>query len=245
MQTAAGLAAAHAQGLVHRDVKPANILLENGVERVKITDFGLARAASDASITREGEVAGTPQFMSPEQAPSQPLDSRSDLFSLGSVLYAACTGHSPFRAASAVAALRRVCDDTPRPIRELNPEIPDWLVVIISRLLAKKPDERFQTAAEVADLLGQHLAELQHPALPDGRAGGVSLLSSQATNVPRSPGRRWAIAAAPLVLVLLLGISRTEATGVTQFAPTLIRIVTGEGTLVVEVDDPAVKVTLE
>src|SRR5580765_4965734 len=84
-QTAAGLAAAHAQGLVHRDIKPANILLEDGVERLKITDFGLARAADDASLTRSGVIAGTPQFMSPEQARGDAIDARSDLFSLGSV----------------------------------------------------------------------------------------------------------------------------------------------------------------
>ncbi|MHB8901478.1 MAG: protein kinase domain-containing protein, partial [Thermoguttaceae bacterium] len=88
MQVASGLAAAHAQGLVHRDIKPANILLADGVERVTITDFGLARAVDDASMTRSGIIAGTPQFMSPEQARGEPIDHRSDLFSLGSVLYA-------------------------------------------------------------------------------------------------------------------------------------------------------------
>src|SRR5665213_1640600 len=98
LQAASGLAAAHAQGLVHRDIKPANILLENHVERVKITDFGLARAAADASLTQEGVIAGTPMYMSPEQAEGRQVDQRSDLFSLGSVLYAMCTGHAPFRA---------------------------------------------------------------------------------------------------------------------------------------------------
>src|SRR5262245_18041079 len=98
MQTAAGLAAAHAQGQIHRDIKPANILLENGVERVKITDFGLARTADDASLTQSGVVAGTPQYMAPEQASGEAADYRSDLFSLGSVMYAMCTGRPPFRA---------------------------------------------------------------------------------------------------------------------------------------------------
>src|SRR2546421_4632414 len=81
MQTASGLAAAHAQGLVHRDIKPANILLENGIERVKITDFGLARASDDARFTQSGVVTGTPQYMSPEQAGGQAVDHRADLFS--------------------------------------------------------------------------------------------------------------------------------------------------------------------
>src|SRR5262245_36469742 len=120
-QAATGLAAAHAQGLVHRDVKPANILLENGVERVKLTDFGLARAADDASLTQSGTVAGTPAFMSPEQAEGKPVDHRSDMFSLGSVLYAMCTGRPPFRASTSMAVLKRVCEETPTPIREVNP----------------------------------------------------------------------------------------------------------------------------
>ena len=123
-----GLAAAHKQGLVHRDIKPANILLENGVERVKITDFGLARAVDDASVTQSGTVAGTPMYMSPEQAEGLPIDHRSDLFSLGTVLYAMCTGHPPFRASGTHAVLKRVIDASPRPIREINNEIPDWLV---------------------------------------------------------------------------------------------------------------------
>jgi hypothetical protein len=163
MQMAEGLAAAHKQGLVHRDIKPANILLENGVERVKITDFGLARAVDDASVTQSGVVAGTPMYMSPEQAEGLPIDHRSDLFSLGTVLYTMCTGHPPFRATGTHAVLKRVIDAVPRPIREINSDIPDWLCDIIAKLHAKKPQERFQTAQEVAELLGQHLAHLQQP----------------------------------------------------------------------------------
>jgi serine/threonine protein kinase len=161
MQTAEGLAAAHKQGLVHRDIKPANILLENGIQRVKITDFGLARAADDASLTQSGYVAGTPLFMSPEQAEGKPVDPRSDLFSLGSVLYTLCTGQPPFRASGALAVLRRVMDDTSRPIRDINNAIPPRLADLIARLHAKKPADRFQTAQEVADLLGGYLTELQ------------------------------------------------------------------------------------
>ena len=186
MQTARGLAAAHEQGLIHRDIKPANILLENGIERVQLTDFGLARATDDVSVTQTGQIAGTPQYMSPEQAEGKWLDSRSDLFSLGSVLYTLCTGRAPFRAESAVAMLRRVTEETPRPIGEINDEIPGWLEAIIGKLLAKNPDERFYSADEVANLLGQHLAHVQDPQTapmpapvepPDKVGGGDSELS--------------------------------------------------------------------
>ncbi len=163
MQAAAGLAAAHAQGLVHRDIKPANILLENGVERVKITDFGLARAVDDVSMTQSGVVVGTAEYMAPEQARGEPIDHRADLFSLGGVLYAMCAGRPPFRANGTMAVLKRVCEDTPRPLPEINPNVPKWLCAIIDKLLAKEPAERFQSAAEVADLLGRHLAHVQQP----------------------------------------------------------------------------------
>ena len=163
MQTASGLAAAHAQGLVHRDIKPANILLENGVERVKITDFGLARAVDDVGMTQTGLVAGTPQYMAPEQANGESIDVRSDLFSLGSVLYTMCTGRPPFRATTTMGLLKRICEETPRPIRELNPEIPEWLEIIISKLLKKHPADRYQSAKDVAELLGSWLAHVQRP----------------------------------------------------------------------------------
>ncbi len=164
MQAAAGLAAAHAQGLVHRDVKPANILLADGVERVTLTDFGLARAVDDVSLTQIGVLAGTPPYMSPEQARCQSVDARSDLFSLGSVLYAMCTGRAPFRADSSYAVLLLVSDKEPCPMREINPEIPAWLCSIVSKLMAKLPDDRFATAGEVAELLQNCLAHLQQPA---------------------------------------------------------------------------------
>src|SRR5262245_24224434 len=163
MQIAEGLTAAHKQGFLHRDIKPANILLENGVQRVKITDFGLARLTDDASLTQSGVIAGTPMFMAPEQAAGEAVDHRADLFSLGSVLYTMCTGRPPFRASGTLAVMKRVIEETPTPIREINPEIPEWLCDIIGKLQAKKPDERYQTAKEVAELLGQHLAQLQQP----------------------------------------------------------------------------------
>jgi serine/threonine protein kinase len=163
LQTARALAAAHEQGLVHRDIKPANILLENGVERVLVTDFGLARIADDASMTRSGVITGTPQFMSPEQASGRDVDARSDLFSLGAVMYAMCTGHGPFRSSSVFGLLKRICEDEPRSIREVSPEIPEWLEQFIFKLLAKDPAGRFASAEEVAEQLTAELAYLQNP----------------------------------------------------------------------------------
>lgn len=160
-QIAGGLAAAHKHGLIHRDIKPANILLEEGVERVRITDFGLARSVDDTSLTQSGYIAGTPMYMSPEQARSERPDHRSDLFSLGSVLYALCTGKPPFPADHSMAVLKRVCEDRPIPIREINPEIPSWLEAIVEILLAKNPADRFQSADEVATLLNQRLGQLR------------------------------------------------------------------------------------
>jgi uncharacterized protein (TIGR03067 family) len=199
MQAASGLAAAHAQGLVHRDIKPANILLENGIERVKITDFGLARATDDARVTQSGIVAGTPQYMSPEQASGKSVDHRADLFSLGGVLYAMCTGYAPFRASSSMAVLKKVCDETPRPIRDLNAEIPEWLVSIVDKLMAKDPKDRFQSAQEVASLLGQHLAHMQQPAVFPEPPG---VTRPKAAVAKGKRGSSWVIA--PLILILLL-----------------------------------------
>ena len=191
-QIASGLAAAHAKGLVHRDIKPANILLETGTERIKITDFGLARAVDDTSLTASGTLAGTPSFMSPEQARGDPVDSTTDLFSLGSVLYAMCTGQPPFRAESTVAVLRRVSDEPPRPIRELNPDVPDWLVAIIEKLMAKDPAERLQSATEVAEVLSAQPAEREPRSQP---SSSVAANSGAAAKTKRTIGVTAAILA--------------------------------------------------
>lgn len=239
VQIADGLAAAHKQGLIHRDVKPANILLENGVQRVKLTDFGLARAADDASLTQSGLIAGTPLYMAPEQAAGEMIDARADLFSLGSVLYEMCTGRPAFRAANTVAVIRRVCDDPPRPIREVNPDVPEALCGLIERLHAKKPMDRPASAARVAESLTELLANLQ------GQGRGP--ISSRADSSPAAPGggsrrRLWTAAA---LVPLVVGLGMSEATGVTDVRDTVIRLFSPEGTLIVEVDDPDVSVTLD
>ena len=164
MQTAEGLAAAHAQGLIHRDVKPSNILLDEGVDRALLTDFGLAHASDDANLTRSGFHPGTPHYMSPEQIRGEVIDARSDLFGLGCVLYSLCTGHPPFCSESSYAVLRRITDDHPESICEINPDTPEWLDQIVMKLLAKSPGDRFASASEVAGVLAGCLAHVQQPA---------------------------------------------------------------------------------
>jgi serine/threonine protein kinase len=160
-QAAAGLAAAHAQGVVHRDVKPANILLEDSIDRVLISDFGLARTVDDATLTRSGVVAGTPHYMSPEQASGQDVDQRTDLFSLGSVIYFMCTGRPPYRSDSPMAVLNRICHEPHRPLDAVNSDVPIELADLVDRLLAKNPQDRFATAADVESRLADLLARLQ------------------------------------------------------------------------------------
>lgn len=199
-QIADGLAAAHAQGLVHRDIKPANILMEEGVDRLQITDFGLARAMDDATLTRSGVIAGTPHYMSPEQARGESIDARSDLFSLGSVMYAMATGHPPFRAETSYGILRRITDHQARPVGELNTELPSWLAVIIAKLHAKTPSDRFQSAAEVAAVLEQCLAHYHQPATVPLPAICAAVVKSEGRATPRT---RVVVASAVLLLVAI------------------------------------------
>jgi eukaryotic-like serine/threonine-protein kinase len=209
-QVAEGLAAAHATDLIHRDIKPGNILLEGGAQRVKITDFGLARSADDASISQSGIIAGTPMYMAPEQALGQTLDQRADLFSLGSVLYQMVAGRPPFRANSTVAVLKRVAEDRPRPIREIIPETPQWLCDIIAKLHAKDPDDRYQSAREVADVLADCEAQLKaNHKLKD--------YSRIPRSKPQRSGRRkWVAAMAAVVLLPVIALVVLELAGVTH-----------------------------
>jgi HD-like signal output (HDOD) protein/predicted Ser/Thr protein kinase len=147
-QTAAGLGAAHARGIIHRDLKPANVLREKG-GRVKLVDFGLARSDKDASVSVAGSVVGTPLFMSPEQVYGEPLDHRSDLFSLGTVLHVLATGKNPFAGTSTVAVMKKVADVEPPPLRTLRPDVPEWFEKVVLRLHAKAPAHRYATADEV------------------------------------------------------------------------------------------------
>lgn len=243
MQVARGLAAAHAQGLIHRDVKPSNILLDEGVERAMLTDFGLARTESDACLTRSGFHPGTPHYMSPEQVRGETLDARSDLFGLGCVLYAACVGHSPFRADTSYAVMRRITDESPRPIRELNAGIPQWLETIVMKLLSKSRDDRPASAEVVAELLEGCLAHVQEPSttpLPAPVAGFEKSLGTRYRNARQaeSPGRfryppiRKLIAVAAFAVPLLI-------------AGFFITLETGKGTITIESEVDDVRIVIK
>jgi len=158
-QVADALAYAHTHEIVHRDIKPDNILLDRS-GHVLVTDFGIAKAAqaakekkSGASLTSEGSVVGTPQYMSPEQASGDPLDGRSDIYSLGIVLYEMLTGSPPFDGESAADILARQLTEGPEPIRRLRADVPEEMAVVLDRMLDKNRNKRFQMASEVSRAL--------------------------------------------------------------------------------------------
>ena len=167
-----------------------------------LTDFGLARAVDDASMTRSGVIAGTPQFMSPEQARGEAVDHRSDLFSLGSVLYTMCAGRPPFRAETTMGLLRRIIDVCPRSLCEVNADIPEWLAAIIEKLHAKSANDRFESAGELADLLEGCLAHVQQPT----RTPLPKSIPRQSREQLRSARRTVGLAAA-LVVVAMFAIA--------------------------------------
>jgi eukaryotic-like serine/threonine-protein kinase len=149
---AAALVAAHARGLIHRDIKPGNVMLTPD-GKVKVMDFGIARATTSETITQTAAVIGTAQYISPEQAQGQTVDYRSDIYSLGCCLYEMLTGTVPFTGATPVAIAYRHVREDPTPPRMLNPDVPPPLEAICLKAMAKLPDNRYQTAAELrADL---------------------------------------------------------------------------------------------
>ena len=224
-QLALGLRAAHAEGLIHRDVKPANIWMEAGRMRVKLLDFGVARILEDQpQLTESGMVVGTPAYMSPEQAVGRRGDERSDLFGLGCVLYRLATGRLPFQGANSLAMLRAVQTSSPEPIETLNPDLPRPLAELVMWLLEKKPERRPQSAEVVAETLQQ---------ISEG-TGQLSIPPSPAAARKKArAARRWGGAVAALVLLGVLGYSA---------APTVVRIVMNQGQLVIESTDPNIKI---
>jgi hypothetical protein len=236
-QIAAGLAAAHAKHLIHRDVKPANIWLEAGAGRAKLLDFGLARALeNDPRITESGMIAGTPSYMSPEQAKGADLDERSDLFNLGCVLYRAATGQPPFPGSNALATLRAIEEDDPRPPLEVEPTLPAAVCDLIASLLAKAPQHRPESAAAVAETIER---------IEQGLPVAFRELRSAAFRPSALPHRaafkryvrpRWLAAVAAALALTLFAYAA---------GPQIIRIVTNRGQLVIETDDPNVTVEVQ
>ncbi|MDX8398745.1 MAG: protein kinase [Gallionellaceae bacterium] len=161
IQVAGGLAHAHEHGIIHRDIKPSNImLLEN--RRVKIADFGIAKMASTKLDNTEGKLVGSPLHMSPEQVLNSPIDSRSDIFSLGIVLYQMITGKPPFYGESINAVIYQIVNENPPQLSVLNPEVTPMLSDIVAKCLAKNADERYQNANELADNLRLCRGKLLH-----------------------------------------------------------------------------------
>lgn len=187
IQIAQGLEAAHAAGIVHRDIKPANILVETGdVARVKLTDFGLAYPVDAVETPSKSVLIGTPAYMAPEQARGAAVDHRSDLFSLGSVLYAMCCGRPAFSESNTMALLESVARDQPLPLGQRTSKIPPSFVAIIERLHQKDPAQRYQSTAELVADLRTVFSEVH----------------SQ-----RSQSTRWRVTAVAVMAVLALTVS--------------------------------------
>jgi serine/threonine protein kinase len=189
-EAAEGLAAAHEHGLVHRDIKPANMWLESPTGRVKLLDFGLVRSAGEESgITGSGVILGTPAYMSPEQTSGRTVDNRSDLFSLGCVLYRLATGRPPFQGSDPISTLVAVASAQPKAPREVDPSVPPGLSALIMKLLEKNPDDRPASARAVAEILAS-LERVPAPAIVPRQAApsrAVTVAKPQPAPAPLRP----------------------------------------------------------
>jgi serine/threonine-protein kinase len=204
MQIAEGLEAAHLQGVIHRDIKPANIMLLDRGEGVKITDFGLARAELDfAEITSAEQVVGTPAYMSPEQVRGEAIDSRSDLFGLGCVLFAMVAGRSPFQGRHILEIGRKITDLEPAPLHLIDPAVPRPLSDLVGRLLQKARDDRPATAGEVAAMLRRLLDDPDLEISIGTTVAAQPAKRSVTRESPRSRVSRWVAAGVVLVLAAL------------------------------------------
>ncbi len=260
-EMAEGLAAAHEQGLMHRDIKPGNVWLEGKNLRVKILDFGLARAEQDPNadehLTATGAILGTPHYMSPEQAHGHDVDHRTDLFSLGVVLYQMTTGKLPFTGSSTMAVLTSLATKSPPAPRSLNPQVPERLDRLIQTLLAKDPNERWQTAEDVAEELRQiedekgktrEVTELKAiplpstPSLPSDPWASIDATEPGALVRVTTPELKLAAKSAPpgkaIWFTIAIGLLIMLAGGAALYK---FVFETPQGSLVVEIDDPEVE----
>ena len=150
MQLAGALAAAHAEDVVHRDLKPQNILVDKD-DQIYISDFGLAKSFAEGAVgmTQTGALLGTPRYMSPEQVEGKPTDGRSDMYAFGLILYEMVTGDVPFTGESTLGVMYQRIKERPKSPKLVNPSLPNWFVKIIMRCLEKDPDARYQNAYEI------------------------------------------------------------------------------------------------
>jgi serine/threonine-protein kinase len=181
MQALAALAHAHGLGVVHRDLKPANLML-NDTGVVKVMDFGIARVSGSEHLTHAGFMMGTPAYMAPEQVMGSSVDARADLYAMGVVFYRLVTGKLPFKGDTAFAMAQSQVNDPPTPVMLARPDLPPWVEPIVARALAKQPQERFQTAAELHETLARNLAGMWAPTPDDGSA--ATELMSTPTRLP-------------------------------------------------------------
>lgn len=219
IQIASGLGAAHARGIVHRDVKPDNVLIGQD-DRARLTDFGLAKLRESSGLTGEGTTVGTVGYMSPEQAQGQTVDARSDVFSLGIMLYEMLVGQRPFIAQHAAAALYSIVHETPRPLREINPEIPEPLAAVVNRALAKSPSERYPDAVALEQDLRTVARNLEFSSISSGTIPVTRT---------RSKGRLAWVSAG--ILVMLAGVFLVLSSGLFKAGPE--PVTAGENTLAV------------
>jgi hypothetical protein len=213
-QVADALGHAHSRGVVHRDIKPGNILIDAS-GRPMITDFGISKVGEGSGLTMTGGTIGTPEFMSPEQAQGNPMDGRSDLYSLGVVLYYMTTGYVPFGGVTPVAVGLKHVSEAPRDPRALVPDYPPWLADLLARALAKQPYERFETGEQMAAALragaaGQAAAAVVPPA-PLPLPTPVSQPAPHVATVPpvaapRSSSRTTLIAVLVMAICFVIGI---------------------------------------
>ncbi len=235
LQLARALEYAHARGIVHRDIKPGNIMMLSDGQTIKVADFGIAHMDDGSSEQRTmvGAVMGTPQYMSPEQTRGDKVDGRSDLFSAGIVLYQLLAGERPFRGESLIAVATKIATEDPPPLSQKRPDVPASLRRVIDRCLAKKPEQRYQTGKELAEALQKVLHEVDEAARESSKPRIVPLRV------------KWALTMG-LIVAVVMGLTTAVITQrqyaammgqVTDYGASLARFIAAQNAAAVLGDD--------